>query len=422
MPEAARLLDPVAHTSALTGLLAGAVLGAVVGAAVIATGGAALAAVAVAAAGGASLGGAAGQLLGSLMSFPTGAIAAPCAPTVLIGGKPAARAMGDFVDCGGIPFTPAPPHPHVPIAQGSETVLILGLPAARVGDLVSCSAKIDKGCPTVVIGGPQGTFAKISPEVPWYAEAALLALGLVSGVGAIALAGQGMRVLTACRLAGGLAGGWGAGVAGHWAGGEIWGEGSAGQKLLGFGAGLVGGGLGARLAGSGPVYGPIQRWAARRSFPGQQHGNNCAPQSCQQILRNARGRNLSEAEMEQLAQGTGHYDPAHGSTPGVGPAEFLKAGGVPAHTEPGTPANIQAALGQGRGVVSSHNAGKLWGTSDTGGHAVQTTGVVRDPNGNVTHYVINDTGTGQAGALAPRAQYEDSLRGTPIAVTDNPIW
>ena len=422
MPEASRLLDPVAHTSALTGLLAGAVLGAVVGAAVIATGGAALAAVAVAAAGGASLGGAAGQLLGSLMSFTTGAIAAPFAPTVLIGGKPAARAMHDFVDCGGVPFTPAPPHPHVPIAQGSETVLILGLPAARVGDLVSCSAKIDKGCPTVVIGGPQGTFAEISPEVPWYAEAALLALGLVSGVGAIALAGQGMRVLTACRLAGGLAGGWGAGVAGHWAGGEIWGEGSAGQKLLGFGAGLVGGGLGARLAGSGPVYGPVQRWAARRNFPGKQNGNNCAPQSCQQIIRNAKGRNLSEAEMEQLAQGTGEYNPALGTTSG-GEAKILQAGGVPAHTEANTPANIQNALGKGRGVVSEHDADKLWGNNQAGGHAVQPTGVVRDANGNVTHYVINDTGTGQAGRLVPRAQYEDSLLPHGQAtVTDNPIW
>jgi uncharacterized Zn-binding protein involved in type VI secretion len=77
-------------------------------------------------------------------------------PTVIIGGKPAAR-MGDMHVC---PMaTPAvPPIPHVggAIVMGSLTVMIGGQPAARVGDTVACPGPpntiIPPGCPTVLIG------------------------------------------------------------------------------------------------------------------------------------------------------------------------------------------------------------------------------------------------------------------------------
>lgn len=77
----------------------------------------------------------------------------PGAPTVLIGGQPAAL-MGDIVTgavCVGA------------IAKGSATVLISGRPAARVGDQVAganavtgvplTTAIAPPGCPTVIIGG-----------------------------------------------------------------------------------------------------------------------------------------------------------------------------------------------------------------------------------------------------------------------------
>jgi uncharacterized Zn-binding protein involved in type VI secretion len=77
-------------------------------------------------------------------------------PTVLIGGLPAAR-MGDMHTC---PMaTPGvPPIPHVggPITLGSFTVLIGGQPAARVGDMATCVGPPDSiippGCMTVLIG------------------------------------------------------------------------------------------------------------------------------------------------------------------------------------------------------------------------------------------------------------------------------
>ncbi len=72
-----------------------------------------------------------------------GPILPPGAITVLIGGLPAAR-MGDMATCVGPPDM---------IILGSSTVLICGQPAARVGDTTIHSGVIILGCMTVMIGG-----------------------------------------------------------------------------------------------------------------------------------------------------------------------------------------------------------------------------------------------------------------------------
>jgi len=79
-----------------------------------------------------------------------GTIAGPGAPTVLIGGMPAAVA-GDTHVCV-IPPPPAVLHPPTPFAVGSATVLIGGKPAIRVGDVCGCGAASVLGEPTVLIG------------------------------------------------------------------------------------------------------------------------------------------------------------------------------------------------------------------------------------------------------------------------------
>lgn len=71
-----------------------------------------------------------------------GPINPPGEPTVLIGGMPAAR-VGDMLVCVGPPDT---------IAAGSGTVLIGGMPAARMGDSTAHGGSIALGCPTVLIG------------------------------------------------------------------------------------------------------------------------------------------------------------------------------------------------------------------------------------------------------------------------------
>ena len=72
-----------------------------------------------------------------------GPIIGPGAPTVLIGGMPAA-VMGDSLVCVGTPDT---------IALGSATVMIGGKPAARMGDMTAHGGSIVLGMPTVLIGG-----------------------------------------------------------------------------------------------------------------------------------------------------------------------------------------------------------------------------------------------------------------------------
>ena len=70
-----------------------------------------------------------------------GPILPPGAPTVLIGGMPAARAT-DLCTCGGPPDT---------IARGSTKVMIKGLPAARMGDQTAHGGVIVVGFPKVNI-------------------------------------------------------------------------------------------------------------------------------------------------------------------------------------------------------------------------------------------------------------------------------
>ncbi|MDF3026999.1 MAG: hypothetical protein K0S23_1306 [Fluviicola sp.] len=72
-----------------------------------------------------------------------GPITGPGAPTVLIGGLPAA-VMGDMCVCVGPPDS---------IVKGSATVMISGKPAARMGDTCAHGGAIVLGCPTVLIGG-----------------------------------------------------------------------------------------------------------------------------------------------------------------------------------------------------------------------------------------------------------------------------
>lgn len=64
-------------------------------------------------------------------------------PTVLIGGMPAAIA-GSVCVCVGPPDS---------ITMGSGSVLIGGMPAARAGDITAHGGSIVVGCPTVIIGG-----------------------------------------------------------------------------------------------------------------------------------------------------------------------------------------------------------------------------------------------------------------------------
>jgi uncharacterized Zn-binding protein involved in type VI secretion len=72
-----------------------------------------------------------------------GPILGPGAPNVLIGGLPAAR-VGDMLMCVGPPDA---------IVKGSATVKIGGMPAARMGDKTAHGGQIVLGAFNVMIGG-----------------------------------------------------------------------------------------------------------------------------------------------------------------------------------------------------------------------------------------------------------------------------
>jgi uncharacterized Zn-binding protein involved in type VI secretion len=72
-----------------------------------------------------------------------GPVTGPGEPTVLIGGLPAAR-VGDMLVCVGPPDS---------IVKGSGTVMIGGMPAARMGDTTAHGGQIMLGALNVMIGG-----------------------------------------------------------------------------------------------------------------------------------------------------------------------------------------------------------------------------------------------------------------------------
>ena len=71
-----------------------------------------------------------------------GPIIGPGQPNVMIAGMPAAK-VGDMLVCVGPPDS---------IVKGSATVMIGGAPAARMGDTTAHGGSIVIGCPTVLIG------------------------------------------------------------------------------------------------------------------------------------------------------------------------------------------------------------------------------------------------------------------------------
>jgi uncharacterized Zn-binding protein involved in type VI secretion len=82
-------------------------------------------------------------LVNGVVPHVGGPVLPPGCPTVLIGGQPAAR-VGDMLTCTGPPDV---------IIKGSATVMIGGMPAARMGDNTAHGGTIVIGCPTVMIGG-----------------------------------------------------------------------------------------------------------------------------------------------------------------------------------------------------------------------------------------------------------------------------
>ncbi|WP_192805202.1 PAAR domain-containing protein [Noviherbaspirillum aerium] len=215
----------------LRGLLIGAAI-AVAGVAIAGTGGLAAAAiVGASAAAGAGL----GELFSTMSWAPKeqcGFIVGACSSNVFTNGIRAARAHVDVAQCSKHSM------PHPPIATGSATVFINGLPAARIEDSIACGAVITGGSNNVFIGGGVAQTDPIQPEnpVPGWVHTALFAVGLGA---AIVLGGP---ILAAAGTFGGLVGGDIGGRVGE----RFFGVGSDGQKWSMLAGSLAGGLLGVK--------------------------------------------------------------------------------------------------------------------------------------------------------------------------------
>ncbi len=230
--SAARVGDGIEHTASKGWLVVGVIGGAIVGAAfTLVTGGVGTAALAATIAGAAG-GGGLGEVLGSMSWAPkheTGRLITG-SPNVFINGRPAIIAHISVGECD--EHGPAPQR----VAEGSSRVYINGFPAARIGDLLSCSAAISEGSSNVRIGGEKVQTDPISPEIPDWVNKVLLGVGLAATA---VLAGPVVALL-------GFAGGMGGGYAGAFIGGRLYGEGSDEQKWFALGGSFAGGLAGAR--------------------------------------------------------------------------------------------------------------------------------------------------------------------------------
>lgn len=235
MRKAARLGDPIGHSPSMSWLLRGLLIGAaiaVAGVAIAGTGGLAAAAiVGASAAAGAGL----GELFSTMSWAPKeqcGFIVGACSSNVFTNGIRAARAHVDVAQCSKHSM------PHPPIATGSATVFINGLPAARIEDSIACGAVITGGSNNVFIGGGVAQTDPVQPEnlVPGWVHTALFAVGLGA---AIVLGGP---IVAAAGTFGGLVGGDIGGRVGE----GFFGAGSDGQKWSMLAGSLAGGFLGVK--------------------------------------------------------------------------------------------------------------------------------------------------------------------------------
>ncbi|MFU0885861.1 DUF6531 domain-containing protein, partial [Kluyvera sichuanensis] len=186
MYEAARVDDPIYHTSALAGFL----IGALIGIAIIAF--IAFASVSCGFLAGFFLGFMSdqiasgvlqlGEAIGRSIRHTAGKILTG-SENVSINSRPAARAVLSTVKC----------DDHIAekrIAQGSGNIYINSQPAARKDDHTECDAVIDDGSPDVFLGGGTQTVLEISSEIPDWLRSVVDVLFVVAG------------------LLGGLAGSW----------------------------------------------------------------------------------------------------------------------------------------------------------------------------------------------------------------------
>lgn len=223
MLEAARLSDPIGHTSALAGFIAGAVIGVALiafAAATIFTGGLCVGVLAAFAGAVAPFMPAIGAAIGSMFSGPPTGTISSGSSNVFINHLPAARATLSTAVCA---KDPGP----LMVATGSASVLTNDHAAARRTDKITCGASISAGSGNVLIGDqPTAQEQDVADEIPpqlrkivdtffKVAEVILAVTGIAMLVRSVVKVGVRAMLPCAGKMIGGAAAGYLAGQAGE---------------------------------------------------------------------------------------------------------------------------------------------------------------------------------------------------------------
>jgi phosphoribosyl-AMP cyclohydrolase len=168
----------------------------------------------------------------------------------------------------------------------------------------------------------------------------------------------------------------------------------------------------------------------------QQSYNNCGVETSRLLINRARGTNLTQEGLLNWAmnnhiatQVPGNLFASGGTNP-AGRAAILNQNNVPAHLEARNMANLEQSVMQGRGNIVTVDSSTLWSNGatapSTGDHVVNVIGLEYDDNGDVTHVIITDTGTGNCQQRVPINvwnQATDPVIGSwQTVVTNNPLW
>lgn len=170
-----------------------------------------------------------------------------------------------------------------------------------------------------------------------------------------------------------------------------------------------------------------------------QSWGNCGLESIRQIINTVTNEDVGEKELIDVALERNVFafpeisgdssDPYnYGASSVIERAEILeKIYHIDTTIEKPAIDTILSAVAEGKGVVSTHNAGILNGSFGWEDHAVSVIAVEYDAKGNPKTVFINDTGRLGCGAPVPFKKFKDSLRTLDhgiygVNITKDPVW
>jgi len=144
----------------------------------------------------------------------------------------------------------------------------------------------------------------------------------------------------------------------------------------------------------------------------------CGLVSCANLIKLS-GKAMTEEQMVKFASDNNFCDQC-GATPYKNRRDILLSFGIKNELQDATVDNIAKAVSEGRGVIASVHADKLWQDPDAkGGHAITITSLKKDNSGNVLGFFVCDSGTGgdDSSKFYSTDQIKNSLTDRQLNVT-----